>query len=154
MFVLYAHGCFQSIEKECNICDVKSIHLHDEKALSLTTARKLTLTSKSLEGIQQFLEIRKSVSSPILVSEKAASKPCSSTAEECWVQYGGIILNRKHLQQVVQGKELCDLHVNAFQSLLKRSFPQIDGLLCTLFQNKKPLQLTTGTPAIQILFTR
>ena len=92
-------------------CSIKSI---DEKALSLTTARKLTLTTKSLEGIQQFLEIRKSVSRLMLVSEKPASKPCSSTAEECWVQYGGFILNRKHLQQVVQGKELCDFLFRAF----------------------------------------
>ena len=78
-----------------------------------------------------------------------------SSMEECWVEYGGYVLSRKHLQQVVQGKRLCDLHINAFQCLLKKSFPQIAGLQSTLFQDQNPLQLVdSDTLAIQIIYTR
>ena len=66
----------------------------------------------------------------------------SSIPEEYWTEHGGYILYRKHLQQLVQGKELCDLHVNAFQSLLRKSFPHVGWLQCTLYQDTKPLQLS------------
>ena len=36
----------------------------------------------------------------------------------------------------MKGKELCDLHVNAFQNILKFQFPEIKGLQSTLLQNK------------------
>ena len=36
----------------------------------------------------------------------------------------------------MKGKELCDLHVNAFQNILKSQFPEIKGLQSTLLQNK------------------
>ena len=37
------------------------------------------------------------------------------------------------------GKELCDLHVNAFQNILKSQFQEIKGLQSTLLQNKTPI---------------
>ena len=39
----------------------------------------------------------------------------------------------------MKGKELCDLHVNAFQNILKSQFPEIKGLQSTLLQNKADL---------------
>ena len=48
-------------------------------------------------------------------------------------------------------KELCDLHVNAFQSLLKKSYPHVGGLQCTLYQDSKPLQVSSAGITIQIL---
>ena len=71
--------------------------------------------------------------------------PTSPTGtEELWIQHGQYVLNRKHLNQVVQGKELCDLHVNAFQSLLKKSYPHVGGLQCTLYQDSNPLQVSSA----------
>lgn len=150
------HGCFEGIENKCSTT-VKSVYQHDEKALCLTTAYKLTLTAEALTGVKQLLEVRqerKAMDTAKSVKQRAASKSSSEIVEECWTQFGEYILNRKHLQQLIQGKQLCDLHINAFQSLLKKSFPHIGGLQCTLYQNKTPLLLTPGTLVIQIIHTR
>ena len=126
------HECFEKIEKDF-VADMEGVREHNDETLHLATASKLVLTSEK--------------------RKKQKKQPISNDSV-CWIQYGGNILNKKHLQQVVQGKELCDLHVNAFQSLLKCFFPHIGGLMCTLYQDKKLLHLIPGAPAIQILHTR
>lgn len=45
------------------------------------------------------------------------------------------------MQQIINGSELTDLHVNAFQNLLKKNFPQIGGLQNDLYKEKTPLEL-------------
>ena len=70
------------------------------------------------------------------------------------MQYGSHVLNRKHLQQAVQGKQLCDLHINAFQCLLKSIFPHTYGLQNTLLQDQTPLKHTQGNLTVEILFVR
>ena len=85
-------------------------------------------------------------STVIIDVEAIPSSPTGT--EELWIQHGRYVLNRKHLNQVVQGKELCDLHVNAFKSLL---YPHVGGLQCTLYQDSKPLQVSSAGITIQIL---
>ena len=47
---------------------------------------------------------------------------------------------QRDLQRLTSGKELSDLHINAFQNLLKMQFSSIGGLQSTLLQqNKSPL---------------
>ena len=58
------------------------------------------------------------------------------------------------MQQVLQGKQLCDLHINAFRCLLKTSFPHIDGFQNTLFQDRNPLKRTPGNLTVQIVHVR
>ena len=54
-----------------------------------------------------------------------------------WAKCGGISLSKKDLQRLTGGKELSDLHINAFQNLVKGQFNSIGGLQSTLLQQKK-----------------
>lgn len=49
------------------------------------------------------------------------------------------------LDSIISGDKLSDLHINFAQQLLKQQFPLLNGLQCTLLQNKehvgKPLEL-------------
>lgn len=56
-------------------------------------------------------------------------------------------------KQILNGCELCDLHVNAFQNLVKKSFPHVGGLQNTLLQSTYAID-GTGKPIIQILHVR
>ena len=77
-----SHMCilphFEILETECDTI-VKSVYQHDQKALSLTTAYKLTLTAEALAGVKQFMEV-KSVMDTKSVKGKVASEPSSLTA--------------------------------------------------------------------------
>ena len=42
--------------------------------------------------------------------------------------------NKKDRQDVVNGKELTDLHINAYQQLIKNRLPNIHGLQDTVLQ--------------------
>ena len=62
------------------------------------------------------------------------------TTKDHWVKCGRISLSKRDLQKLTGGKELSDLHINAFQNLLKGQFNSIGGLQSTLMQqNKSPL---------------
>ena len=50
-----------------------------------------------------------------------------------------IKLTKKDHHNILSGKELSDLHVNAYQNLLETSFPSIHGFQNTLLQHKCPL---------------
>ena len=56
-----------------------------------------------------------------------------------WTRCGTISLYKREKQDLLTGKELSDLHVNAFHNILKSQFPNIKGLQSTLLQNKKPI---------------
>ena len=58
---------------------------------------------------------------------------------DIWTRCGSVKLCKKQRQDLISGKELCDLHVNAFQNILKSQFPEIKGLQSTLLQRKKPI---------------
>ena len=136
--------------------NVKSVDGHNHTIVALTAANELKLTPEALTCVEQLLQVRKRML-PKNATEKEVRDTHNkqSSMEECWVEYGGYVLSRKHLQQVVQGKQLCNLHINAFQCLLKTLFPQIAGLQSTLFQDQNPLQLVdSDTLTIQIIYTR
>ena len=151
------HGCFESIDYNLSE-NVESVDGHNHAIVALTAANELKLTPETLTCVEQLLQARKRMlPKKAIATEKELRNTHNkqSSMEECWVEYGGYIFNRKYLQQVVQGKQLCDLHINAFQCLLKRSFPQIAGLQSMLFQDQNPLQLVdSDTLAIQIIYTR
>ena len=78
------------------------------------------------------------IASPVLIPDE--SEVDLATAKDHWVKCGGISLNKRDLQRLTSGKELSDLHINAFQNLLKMQFSSIGGLQSTLLQqNKSPL---------------
>ena len=76
------HECF---EKDF-VADMEGVHEHNDEALHLATASKLVLTSEAVANIELLLEKRKTTT----------KKQPMSNDSECWIQYGGYILNKKH----------------------------------------------------------
>ena len=62
-----------------------------------------------------------------------------------------VLMTRRHLPEIVNGKELSDLHIHAFQNIVKGQFPHIAGLLNPVFQESTPLQYNTKQTALQVL---
>ena len=46
-------------------------------------------------------------------------------------------LSDSYVEKVIMGKELTDIHINIAQNLLKKQFPNLSGLQCTLLQAKE-----------------
>ena len=40
------------------------------------------------------------------------------------------------VERIIMGEELIDVHINIAQNLLKKQFPNLSGLQCTLLQAK------------------
>ena len=65
---------------------------------------------------------------------------------------GRILLTKKDKQCILNGKELSNLHIIAFQSIARREFPQVGGLHNTLVLHKMSLTDKEGFEQfIQIL---
>ena len=62
-----------------------------------------------------------------------------------------VLVTRRHLPEIVNGKELSDLHIHAFQNIVKVQFPHIAGLLNSVFQESIPFQHNTKQTALQVL---
>ena len=75
---------------------------------------------------------------------------------ECWTRCGGIVLTKKDLQLITSGRELSDMHVNAYQNLMRKQFPHIGGFKNTLLELKSPLphHKESGSKSLQIIHTR
>jgi len=60
-----------------------------------------------------------------------------------WTQHDGIVLSEHDKVQLCSGKWLSDKHVNFAQSLLKKQFPQVNGLKSTLLLHKTQDKIVT-----------
>ena len=69
----------------------------------------------------------------IVVSDDTSPAP-AVPMETQWVKHGDVALTRRHLQDIVNGKELSDLHIDAFQNTVKIQFSHIAGLLNPIYQ--------------------
>ena len=58
------------------------------------------------------------------------------------------------MQQIFKGAELSDLHISAFQNLLKQKFPHLGGLQSPLYQEKTSLKLDDRSTTLQVIHTR
>ena len=120
-----SHGCFETIEcaKEVHVISVLST---DPSDVDLLTAQHITPTSLSLSYIQNLLGDTGGKSSTsecaATISDDDSRNDSLLGTKEYWTVCGGITLTRKDLQRIRSGKELSDLHVNAFQYILKSSF--------------------------------
>ena len=54
--------------------------------------------------------------------------------KKCWVQIDKIVLHKKEQQEIVAGKPLSDLHVGAYQKLLRSKVANLKGLQNPVFQ--------------------
>ena len=71
--------------------------------------------------------------------------------ETQWVKHGDVALTRRHLQDIVNGKEVSDLHIDAFQNIVKIQFSHIAGLLNPIYQESTPLQYNSEKMVLQVL---
>ena len=68
----------------------------------------------------------------VILDDKNATDNCKSVFADQWVKRGRISLTKKDKQHTLHDKELLDLHVNAFHSIVRTQFPLIGGLYNTL----------------------
>ena len=151
-----SHGCFADIESAEDSSVVQSVMGIHSACVNLTTAQHLTLNSSSLSYIETLVgtSLPTHSGATVTIADEATSNSSPSSNSEYWTNIGGITLTRKHRHQIINGKELCDLHVNAFQNLLKLQFPCLGGLQNTLLQKRSPLKCTEGGMSLQIIHTR
>ena len=83
------------------------------------------------------LNLKVLLASPVLVYHLFRSLN-ESDPDNCnyWTKCGRVLLTEKC---ITNGKELSDLHINAFQSIARREFPQVGGLHNTLVLHKMSL---------------
>ena len=63
-------------------------------------------------------------------------------------------MSKKDRHEISSGKKLSDLHVNAYQFLLKEKLSYLHGLQNTLLQHKIPLNLKESSLTLQIIHVR
>ena len=98
--------------------------------------KELKSDQKSREKSENSATNTLSAASPLFIPDDS-NLP---TTKDHWTKCGGISLSKRDLQRLTGDKELSDLHINAFQNLLKSQFNSIGGLQSTLLQqNKSPL---------------
>ena len=68
-----------------------------------------------------------------------------------WFKCGRILLTKKYKQQIVNKKELTDLHINAYQNIARVQFPNVGGLHNTLLLHKTSLLLDNYEQSLQII---
>ena len=158
MFLCNQSTSHQYVSVDCYLCTLTpgcieqgiSNNLVRKEATSLTitkasttnlmvTVKEFVTTSDALLFIQNLLltSATGSKNNPLIISDDINSDPV--TTKDIWIQCGNVTLLKRQKQDLMTGKELCDLHVNAFQNILKSQFPEIKGLQSTLVQNKTPI---------------
>ena len=65
---------------------------------------------------------------PLIIGDDTNPDTVTTTCTDIWICCGNVTLFKRQKQDLMKGKELCDLHVNAFQNILKSQFPEIKGL--------------------------
>ena len=121
----------------------KNFSIREQCMESLLTIVENYEVTKKIKSDQKYREKSESsaantlaATSPIFISNDSNL----STIKDHWTKCCGISLSKRDLQKLTGGKELSDLHINAFQNLLKSQFNSIGGLQSTLLQqNKSPL---------------
>ena len=128
-------------------------HITKPTKQSSLTAKQISITDDCLKcllsivetsiqsSVQQISPTKRSTStsstSAIVIPDDSENDDQVVLEKDLWTKCGGISLGRKELQRLLNDKELSDLHINAFQNLVKKQFPAIGGLQSTLLQQKR-----------------
>ena len=146
-------GCFEDLGRD-NISSPSILHSHPEDSakIALITAKSFKLTSE-VYGHINYLKGTKLIADRVTCQSKVMSKSEKGTTSH-WIKHRNISLSRKHKLQILNGHELCDMHVNAFQNLVKGLFPHVGGLQNTLLQSKYSITNQPGKPVLQIVHIR
>lgn len=116
----------------------------------------MVLRSSTFAAIQNLLQrfATSSRDNPVLISDNDATTDCETVALDLWTRCGNINLSKKEKQDLLCGKELNDLHINAFQNLLKSEFMEVGGLHNTLLESKTQFlksELNSNKNILQII---
>ena len=137
-----AYSCFEVDTKvELKKRGIESSLLGGNDNSVLTTTQELTLTDEAITFISNILSNRQVVldKQSAAVDNKIAVHTKHKTAalgSKLWVTHGNVHLSKKDHSEIINGKQLSDLHINAYQSLLKIRYSSIFGFQDTLLQNK------------------
>ena len=71
-----------------------------------------------------------------------------------WLSHAGLILTDQDHNIIVEGDLLNDKHINFAQTILKRQFPNLGGLVSTLQLSARRVTLIGITNVVQIIHTR
>ena len=132
-------GTAVTVHVECKLCHT-SIKLHPKSTKTLLAMVENYKVTKELRSDQKSSAKSESSAANTLTAANSIFIPDDSdlsTAKDHWATCGGIYLCKRDLQKLTGGKELSDLHINAFQNVLKGQFNSIGGLQSTLLQQKK-----------------
>ena len=130
-----SQGCFELLDLQ---------HTTGEGPKSSVTSDQLFLSDQLVLSEMAMLTIQNifqdSVSDTSAQSKSCTNKssmPVISITDETvpdncrnadhWTKCGRVSLTKKDKQCILNGKELSDLHINAFQSIARREFPQVGG---------------------------
>jgi len=141
----------ENTANECNSFILDSSAISNTKPLSLLT-RKFCIKNdyipslmsliensvKNIDHLQLGTSKGSDTGSPVVITDNCGVSTYV-IPKDYWTNCGGILLTKKELYSLSNDKELSDLHINAFQNLLKRQFPSIGGLQNTLLQNKSSI---------------
>ena len=154
-----SRGCFSDLGHPADTDGEASVMNLDRAKLDLATAQSLKLTEAAKSFIYNLLKSIDTSASVEIMQPRSDTTPIEPIAidiakpvpvEDCWSRCGDVVLSRKDLQIILGGKELSDLHIDAFQNLVKMQFPHIGGLQTMLLQTKLPLKCNGGETLLQV----
>ena len=133
--------------------DVSNSSVLPAKSQSSITAKSFLIKEQCMASLISMIESHKPTNrNPTLIkSNKRGQSTLASEilipddyktdivqdVKDHWTKCGGISLTKRDLHKLTSGKELSDLHINAFQNLLKEQFNVFGGLQSTLLQQKQ-----------------
>ena len=117
----------------------------------LHTARELLISEAAFDFISiKIVEIQKNEETITISTDESTSISKGKGKPDIWIICNGYRLYNKNKQQILNGKELNDIHINGACALLREQYPEIGGMESTLYQ-QYDRALMQPTNAIQIL---
>ena len=146
----YVCTLFPSCFEEIKGTDIKETQIGKLPAGStLHTAQELLISEEVLDFITiKMAEIQEHEKVITISNDKSTSK--GNGKPDLWVICNGYRLYNKDKQQLLNGKELTDIHINGACALLREQYPEIGGIQSTLYQ-QYDRALNQSKHAIQIL---
>lgn len=131
------------------------IFMGDEKEIQkvkrLTDLHLVVNATSSIESIEPPTKKQKTSDSVVEImddDETNFTRPEASV----WIKVNDFIGTTLDRKDLLDNSKLNDRHINLAQMLLRRQFPNIDGLGYTLFQHKLPVKSISN--GLQIIFDR
>ena len=144
-------GCFEESESAIVASNIGKM---DPESMKTLTMKSFKLTSNVMSGIQNIFQDSNPPMVPIKqkqVSLDNQTKHETQRNNNNWIKCGRILLTKKDKQQIVNEKELTDLHINAYQNIARVQFPNVGGLHNTLLLHKTSLLLDNYEQSLQII---